>query len=98
MTKVFLAKKKYKKDNFTAEGKPIYYSYSHIRKYHDTILFGSHRAKVPIPEIYELEILGYIDSTKKEKTGAMKRGELDEKDADPITFELYRLLCKLAID
>ena len=40
---------------------------------------------------------GYLDSAKKEKTGAKKRGELDEKEADPISFELYRLLCKLAI-
>ena len=42
-------------------------------------------------------MIGYLDSTKKEKTGAKKRGQLDEKDADPISFELYRLLCKLAI-
>ena len=97
VTKAFLAKKKYKKNKFTSERKPIHYSYSHIRKYHDAILFGSHRAKVSLPEIYELEMIGYLDSTKKEKTGAKKRGQLDEKDADPISFELYRLLCKLAI-
>ena len=97
VTKAFLSKKKYKENKFTADGKPIHYSYSHIRKYHDAILFGSHRAKVPLPEIYEIEMTGYLDSAKKEKTGAKKRGELDEKEADPISFELYRLLCKLAI-
>ena len=40
---------------------------------------------------------GYLDSIKKEKTSAKKRGELDEQEADPINFELYRLICKLAI-
>ena len=97
VTKAFLSKKKYKAGKFTAEGKPMQYSYSHIRKYHDAILFGSHRAKVTLPDIYEMNMVGFLDSTKKEKTSAKKKGELDEKDADAISFELYRLLCKLAI-
>ena len=98
VTKEFLAKKKYKENKFTAKGKPVHYSYSHIRKYHDAILFGSHRSKVPIPEIYEIEMIRFLDSTKKENTGAKKRVELDEKYSDPISFKLYRLLCKLAIE
>ena len=70
--KAFLNKKKYKETQITAEGKPVHYSYSHIRKYHDAILFGSHRAKVPLPEIYEIEMVDFLDSTKKEKTCAKK--------------------------
>ena len=97
VAKAFLSNKKHKDGKFTADGNPIHYSYSHVRKYHDAILYGSHRAKVPLPEIYEIEMTGYLDSIKKEKTSAKKRGELDEQEADPINFELYRLICKLAI-
>ena len=97
VTKAFLSHKKIKPNKFTADGKPIHYSFSHIRKYHDAILFGSLRAKVALPEIYELEMVGYLDSAKKEKTGARKKGQLEEKEADAISFELYRLLCKFAI-
>ena len=54
VTKSFLSKNKYKANKFTAEGKPVYYSYLHIITYHDVILFGSHREKIPLPDIYEI--------------------------------------------
>ena len=98
VSKAFLSHKKLKDGKFTSDGKPIHYSYSHIRKYHDAILFGSKRAKVALPEIYELEMVSYLDSAKKEKTGAKKKGKLEEKEADAISFELYRLLNKLAVE
>ena len=96
--KAFMSKKKYKPNKFTLEGKPIHYSYSHLRKYYDSVLFGAYRAKVALPEIYEMEMQGFLDSVKKEKVKAKKRGEVEEKEADPISFELYRLLCKYAIN
>ena len=40
----------------------------------------------------------FIDSLKKEKVKAKKRGETDERESDPIPYELYRKLCKYAID
>ena len=45
VTKEFLGKHKNKQDKFTYDGKPVHYSYSHIRKCHDIILFGLHHAK-----------------------------------------------------
>ena len=57
--------KKHKEGKFTPEGNPIHYSYFHIRKYHDSILYVSHRAKIPLPDIYEIEMTGYLDSIKK---------------------------------
>jgi hypothetical protein len=47
----------------------VHYSFSHLRKFQDTILFGAHRAKVPLPELYEMEMKSYIiDSIKKERS------------------------------
>jgi hypothetical protein len=96
--KAFMSKKKYHPTKRTSDNKPVHYSFSHLRKFQDAILFGAHRAKVPLPEIYEMEMKSYIDSIKKEKTKAKKRSEVDERVADPINFELYRMLCKFAIE
>ena len=38
-----------------------------------------------------------MNSAKNEKIYAKKREELDEKEADSISVEIYRLLNKLAI-
>ena len=54
--------------------------------------------KVRFPEVYEVEIQSYLESIKKEKTKAKKRGKLEDTEVDPISFELYRILCKYAID
>jgi hypothetical protein len=44
-----------------------------------------------------MKIKGYLDSMKKEKTKAKKRGVVEEKEADLISYELYRLLYKMTI-
>jgi hypothetical protein len=95
--KTFLIEKKHKPNELKPEGRPIQYSFSHLYKYYDTILFGVHRAKVALSDIFEMEIKGYLDSMKKEKMKAKKRGEVEEKEVDPISYELYRLLYKMAI-
>jgi hypothetical protein len=86
--RAFLSKKKYKPNKLTPEGRPIHYSFSHHHKYYDAILFGAHRAKVALSDIFEMEIKGFLDSIKKEKTKTKKREEVEEKEADPISFEL----------
>jgi hypothetical protein len=91
--KAFLSANKYKPGAFTTDGKAIMYSYTHIQKYHDAILFGAFRSKQFLPQNYILEIKTFLDSKKKETTKAKKRGEVEEHEADPISFELYRLLC-----
>ena len=42
-------------------------------------------------------MIGYLYCAKEEKPGSKQRGELEEKEAVPISFELYRLSNKLAI-
>ena len=98
ITKAFLGTKKYHPNKQTRSGKRVHYSFSHLRKFYDAILFGAYRAKSALPERYEIEMKTYLDSIKKEKTVAKKKGETEQREADPITFELYRLLCKIAID
>lgn len=96
--KSFLSDNKYKPDSYTMDGNPIMYSYTHIQKYHDAILFGAFRAKRCLSQKYLLEIKTFLDSKKKETTKAKKKGEVEEYEADPISFELYRLLCNYAIN
>jgi hypothetical protein len=98
ITKAFLSSKKYHPNRKTKDNKPIHYSFSHLRKFYDAILFGSFRAKIALPPQYEMEMKSFIDSLKKEKVKAKKRGETDERESDPIPYELYRKLCKYAID
>ena len=70
---IFMSNKRYHIDKFTSGGKPIYYSYLHIRKYHDPIRFIFLCTNVSIPEIYELEMIGSLVSTKKNKIGTKQR-------------------------
>ena len=99
--KAFMSGNKYKQttvQNIEGEEPPkVQYSYSHIRKYQDAILFGAGRAKQALPQEYDLDMKQFLDSLKKEKVKAKKRGELDEQEADPISYPLYRLICMDAI-
>ena len=58
--KAFMSKMKFKPDQFNNESKPVNYSFSQLCKFHDAILFGPHQAKVPLPEVYELEMQSYL--------------------------------------
>ena len=65
MIKAFMRKIKYKPDQFTTDGKPVHFSFSRLSKFRDAILFGAHQKKVPLPEVYELEMQSYLDSIKE---------------------------------
>ena len=80
--------KKYKDETRTTQ-----YSFVHIRKYHDSILYGSKKAETELPRRYHNEMKSYLKSVKKEKQTAKSKGELDEEDADPINFALYEHIC-----
>jgi hypothetical protein len=54
----FLSANKYKPNSFNHDGKPIMYSFTHVRKFQDAILFGALRATTNLPERYLL-ILGF---------------------------------------
>ena len=94
----FMRKMKYKPDQFTTGGKTVHYSFSHLYKFHDAILFGANQAKVTLPEVYEIELQSYLESIKKEKIKAKNRGELEEKESNSISFEQYRILCEYKIE
>ena len=58
--KAFMSKNKYKTDQFNNESKPVNYYFSQLCKFNDAILFGPHQAKVPLPEVYDLEMQIYL--------------------------------------
>ena len=87
----FISSKKVKSD-----GK--HYSYDHMRKYHDAILYCSILAKVPLPGGYKQEMKSYLDTLKKEKTNSPSAGNMSEQDADPINFSLMEWICKWAVE
>lgn len=72
-------------------------SYSHIRKFHDAILFGSEQAGEVLPRMYHQEMNKFLESFKKEAVKAKREGNVDERDADQIPFALYRLICEWAV-
>ena len=76
--KAFLAQSKMK-----VNGKMC--SNSNIRKYKDTILWGSGQAKSPLPSTFYNEINWLLKLFKKEMKKDAKGGMLDEKEVDPIS-------------
>ena len=81
-------------NKFKADGK--LYGFSDMRKYHDAILWGAKMTKQKLPMSYYQEIAEFLDSFKNEYTKEKQAGNTDENDSDPISFQLYRLLCKWA--
>ena len=89
--KAFMAQVKVKKN-----GKLC--SNSNIRKYKDAILWGSSQAKSPLPSSFYNEIDRFLKSFKKEAKEAAKDGILDEKEADLISWTLFKLILKWAME
>ena len=81
------AEKKYKDDTKTTQ-----YSEVHIRKYHDAIQFGMRTIDAALPKEYHTGMTKFLVSVKKEKKKAKEKGYLDEEEADPIAFPLYKLI------
>jgi hypothetical protein len=71
--------------------------FSHIRKFHDAIIYGSSSANQPLPPLYYIEIDKFLAAFKKETAQARKLGNTDEKEADPIPWSLYQLICGWAV-
>jgi hypothetical protein len=91
MVKAFLANKKLKANGKTS-------SHVQLRKYHDAILWGSQQAKQLLPRAYYDEIEKFLTSYRKETVDAKKEGKLDEQEADPITWSLFKLILSWALD
>ena len=95
LVKAYLSANKVK--SVDSEGSETYYSFDHLRKFKDAILFGAKRGRTNLPEKFHVEINTYIDSWKKENQSAKKDGKVTEQEADPITFPLYRKICFEAV-
>ena len=74
------------------------YSFTHIRKIHDAILFGARTVKATLSTSYYSEMDSFLASIRKEIADARSRGNVDEKSADPISFSLFRLILTWAIE
>lgn len=74
------------------------YSYDHIRKYHDAILYCAAIAKLQLPPPYRSSMKAYLENMKKEKATAKIGGKTDEQEADPIPFVLYKDICQWSLE
>ena len=74
------------------------YSFTHMRKIHDAILFGARTAKKILSTNYYAEMDSFLVSFKKEAADARSQGNVDEKSADPITFSLFRMILNWAVE
>ena len=73
------------------------YSYEHMRKDHNVIQHGAYRAGQSLPQSYALGMDKFLLSLRKEKTQAKKDGQLDEHEADPISFLFYSFICEYSL-
>ena len=73
-------------------------SFSNIRKINDAVLYGAEQAGERLPRAYYAEMDKFLQSFKKETTKARKDGNLDEKECDPISWSLFRLILQWALE
>ena len=73
-------------------------SFSGIRKFNDAILFGAKKAKQKLPPSYYYAIGEFLVGYKKETANARQDGQVDEKECDPISWTLFRLILQWALD
>jgi hypothetical protein len=84
LIKAFLGQKKIKLNGKTS-------SFTQMRKYYDAILWGATSAKEQLPTSFYVEMDKWMNAYRKETKKAAKDGNLDESEADPVPFTLFRL-------
>ena len=73
-------------------------SYDDMRKFRDAIRNGAKLRGEALPADFERQMDQYLAAYRKEYVKEKHKGNVESKDADPITFELYRLLLKWAAE
>jgi hypothetical protein len=81
VVKAFLGTRKKKENGKT-------YSFIQLQKYNDCILHGAKEANKRLPRTYYEEMEKFLILFKKETAKAKKDGNLDEQEADPISWSL----------
>jgi hypothetical protein len=79
------------------DGANIIYSYDHLRRYKDAVIYGSKRAKKPLSSNFHLSIKDFLDTLKKENQQFKKKGQVDETESDPICAPLYKEIAGCAV-
>ena len=72
-------------------------SYDHIRKYFDAVQWGAKESGALLPVSFFQAKEKFLAAFKKQVAGEKKKGNLDEKEADPIPFDLFELICTWAV-
>jgi hypothetical protein len=74
------------------------YSYTHMHKIHDAILFGARTVKQILSSTYYSEMDSLLASFKKEVADARSHVNMDEKKVDHISFSLFRMIRNWAVE
>ena len=93
MVILFMSSKKRK-----ANGKST--SHAHLRKFHDAVLYGARQRGVDLSRegcSYQVRMKQYLTSLGKETAKAKQDGNMDDSEADPIPFALYRKICEWCV-
>lgn len=75
-----------------------YRSYDDMRKFRDAINNGAKIRSEKMPHDFHVQIEQYLKAYKKEFKKEKKNGNAESKDADPISFELYKQILAWAIE
>ena len=95
--KAFISSNKIK--SVDDEGVPsTFYGWDHLRKHHNSILYGAGRSKSELPRGYRMQMKSFLDSLKKENQQKKKLGQVDEQEADPITMPFYKEIVKWCVN
>lgn len=81
-----------------SEGKHLKNGFDVHRKFLESIDFGRRVAKAKFPKNYVLDIEKFKSGLKKENAKNKSDGDILEREADPIPFDLYRFMCESAIN
>jgi hypothetical protein len=72
-------------------------SYTHIQKFNDAIKFGCKKTNLLLPRGYNARVETFLNEYKNECGSARKKGIKDDHEADPMCFDLYKMICNWAV-
>jgi len=72
-------------------------SYEDIRKTVDAVKYGSRETGRDLPAEFVPKMKMFLDSYRKKYAAAKQRGEVADQSSDPITFEMFKFMCRAAL-
>lgn len=95
LIEAYISSRKIKYTN--ANNQTIIYSFDHLRRYKDAVIYGSKRAKKQLSSAFHISIKEFLDTLKKENQQFKKKGQVDETESDPICAPLYKEIAGCAV-